>query len=168
MSLLFSLHFPDCYWVSSVFGHCNYSSLNCLLISCPFFYKIIPCLSFFFHWYWSLFFLNCLKVINSLCINYIRPKYLSYILKHIFCKYPERIPNKMRKDIFTSLYFHLPSLRLLLCGILFLDCYLTFLRIYYFFVCPGILYSTTSSLSGFSFCWSVSSNISFREIKKNK
>lgn len=120
------------------FGHCNYSSLNCLLISCLFFYKIIPFPST--DTGHCFIFLNCLKVINCSPINYIRPKYLSHILKHIFCKYPERIPNKMRKDAFTSLYFHLPSLRLLLCEILFLDCYLMFLRIYYFFVCPGILF----------------------------
>lgn len=41
-----------------LFGHCNYSSLNCLLISYLFFCKIIPFPSFFFHWYWSLFYFS--------------------------------------------------------------------------------------------------------------
>lgn len=44
-------------------------------------------------------------------------------------------PSKRRRESFISFYFLFPSLRLLSAKILFVGCYLTILKIYYFFVC---------------------------------
>ena len=79
----------------------------------------------------------CLKVINyvSVFLEIHKTQIVTTHIKTYFsCKYLEIAPNKTGKDGFISFYFLPPSLRLLSTRILFVDCYLTVVKICYFFV----------------------------------
>lgn len=171
MSLLFSLHFLDCYLISSLFfRHCDYASVNCLFISSDYFsVRLFLFLPFLLVIRVLGFIFSQLFEGYTLCFHYVykhtMPKYSPHILntfRGTFCKYLEGTPDKMRKDTFTSLCFLLPSLRLLSSGDFIFG---LLLDIFEDLLFPWDLSSATSFWSGFSFCWSISSNISFREIK---